>query len=115
MRRREFIAGLGGAAAWPVVARAQQPALPVIGYLSTLTQEADRRTLAAYRRGLDEQGYVEGRNVEICDLLQIEWVKWGGFSQVECDSKGFFVNVTVTSSRHVCAHAKIDQDEAPER
>src|SRR5271154_3058340 len=49
------------------------------------------------------------------DLLQIEWVKWGGFSQVECDSKGFFVNVTVTSSRHVCAHAKIDQDEAPER
>jgi hypothetical protein len=49
------------------------------------------------------------------DLLQIEWVKWGRFSQVECDSKGFFVNVTVTSSRHVCAHAKIDQDEAPER
>ena len=51
----------------------------------------------------------------IYDLLQIEWVKWGGFSQVECDSKGFFVNVTVTSSRHVCAHAKIDQDGAPER
>ena len=51
----------------------------------------------------------------IHDLLQIEWVKWGGFSQVECDSKGFFVNVTVTSSRHVCAHAKIDKDEAPER
>ena len=49
------------------------------------------------------------------DLLQIEWVKLGGFSQVECDSKGFFVNVTVTSSRHVCAHAKIEQDEAPER
>jgi len=56
---------LGGAAAWPLAARAQQPALPVIGYLSTLTQEADRRTLAAYRRGLGEQGYVEGRNVEI--------------------------------------------------
>jgi len=42
------------------------------------------------------------------DLLQIEWVKSSGFSQVDCDSKGFFVNVTVTSSRHVCAHAKID-------
>ena len=55
------------------------------------------------------------REDQIVDLLQIEWVKWGGFSQVECDSKGFFVNVTVTSSRHVCAHAKIDQDEAPER
>jgi len=52
---------------------------------------------------------------QILDLRQIEWVKWGGFSQVECDSKGFFVNVTVTSWRHVCAHAKIDQDEAPER
>ena len=52
---------------------------------------------------------------EISDLLQIEWVKWGGFSRVDCDSKGFFVNVTVTSSRHVCPHAKIDQDEAPER
>jgi hypothetical protein len=49
------------------------------------------------------------------NLLQIEWVKLGGLSQVECDSKGFFVNVTVTSSRHVCAHAKIEQDEAPER
>jgi hypothetical protein len=48
-----------------------------------------------------------------CNLLQIEWVKLGGLSQVECDSKGFFVNVTDTSSRHVCAHAKIEQDEAP--
>ena len=56
-----------------------------------------------------------GRTLKKTDLLQIEWVKWSGFSQVECDSKGFFVNVTVTSSRHVCAHAKIDQDEAPER
>ena len=56
-----------------------------------------------------------GADLIFIDLLQIEWVKWGGFSQVECDSKGFFVNVTVTSSRHVCAHAKIEQDEAPER
>src|ERR1700730_7536311 len=54
-------------------------------------------------------------SLNYCDLLQIEWVKLGGFSQVECDSKGFFVNVTVTSSRHVCAHAKIEQAEAPER
>jgi hypothetical protein len=51
----------------------------------------------------------------IYNLLQIEWVRLGGLSQVECDSKGFFVNVTITSSRHVCAHAKIEEDEAPER
>src|ERR1700693_1179633 len=48
-------------------------------------------------------------------LLQIEWVKWGGFSRVDGDFKGFLVNLTVTSWRHVCPHAKIDQDEAPER
>jgi hypothetical protein len=48
-------------------------------------------------------------------LLQIEWVKRSGFSQVDSDSKGFLVNLPVTSWRHVCAHAKIDQDETPER
>jgi putative tryptophan/tyrosine transport system substrate-binding protein len=61
MRRREFIAGLG-AAAWPVVARAQQPALPVIGYLSSLTSD---RLGAEFRQGLSQHGYIEGRNVEI--------------------------------------------------
>jgi hypothetical protein len=48
-------------------------------------------------------------------LLQIEWVKRSGFSQVDSDSKGFLVNLPVTSWPHVCAHAKIDQDETPER
>src|ERR1700745_1912278 len=63
MRRREFIAGLGGAVAWPLGARAQQPALPVIGYLSA----ASRITTAerSFLRGLSEIGYVEGRNVAI--------------------------------------------------
>ena len=51
---------------------------------------------------------VPREDEDVSDLLQIEWVKSSGFSQVDCDSKGFFVNVTVTSSRHVCAHAKID-------
>jgi hypothetical protein len=53
--------------------------------------------------------------IKICGLLQIEWVKRSGFSQVDSDSKGFLVNLPVTSWRHVCAHAKIDQDETPER
>src|SRR5271167_1531700 len=68
MRRREFIAGLGGAAAWPVVARAQQPAMPVIGYLTSGTESDSQLSTAKFRRGLGEQGYVDGRNVEISYL-----------------------------------------------
>jgi putative tryptophan/tyrosine transport system substrate-binding protein len=65
MRRREFIAGLGSAAAWPVVARAQQPAMPVIGYLSSRSFEAETPMLAAVRQGLNATGFVEGQNVKI--------------------------------------------------
>ena len=65
MRRREFISGLGSAAAWPVVARAQQAAIPVIGYLTDWTVEADAIPLAALRQGLSETGYVEHRSVAI--------------------------------------------------
>ncbi len=65
MRRREFIAGLGSAAAWPMVLRAQQTAVPVVGYLSGRSSESDVSMLIAIRRGLGEAGYVEGRNVAI--------------------------------------------------
>ncbi len=65
MRRREFIAGLGSAAAWPVVARAQQPAVPVIGYLSSRSPDADAAFVAAFRQGLKDAGQVEGQSFTI--------------------------------------------------
>jgi putative ABC transport system substrate-binding protein len=66
MRRRKFIAGLGSAAAaWPVVAHAQQPVVPVIGYLTAGTSDGDAPWVTGLRRGLDEGGFAEGRNVEI--------------------------------------------------
>src|SRR6516164_3042663 len=65
LRRREFIAGLGGAAAWPLVAGAQQRPMPVVGWLSSRNSETDAYVLPAFRRGLNRQGYVEGRNVTI--------------------------------------------------
>ena len=65
IRRREFIAGLGGAVSWPLAARAQQRAMPVIGYLSGRTADSDASLLVSLRRGLADVGYAEGRNVTI--------------------------------------------------
>jgi putative ABC transport system substrate-binding protein len=64
VRRRTFIAGLGSAAAWPVVARAQQ-AMPVIGLLSAQSAEGSKNGIVAFLQSLKESGFVEGRNVAV--------------------------------------------------
>jgi ABC-type uncharacterized transport system substrate-binding protein len=71
MRRREFIGLIGGMVTWPLAARAQQPAMPVIGFLSGASSETMRELVAAFHRGLADEGFAEGRNV----VIEYRWAE----------------------------------------
>src|SRR5215468_9656854 len=77
MRRRDFVAGAAGAAAWPLGARAQQPTLPVVGVVHFGSADANAYYMPQFRKGLSETGYVEGRNV----MVEYHWLE-GKFSRL---------------------------------
>jgi putative tryptophan/tyrosine transport system substrate-binding protein len=71
MKRRQFIAGLGSAAVWPIAVRAHQPAMPVIGYLAVQSADPSKKLMVQFLQGLKEIGYVDGQNVAI----EYRWVE----------------------------------------
>ena len=105
MKRREFITLLGGAAAWPFAARAQQPAMPVVGILSSASLSAFGDLLGAFRQGLKETGYIAGQNVAI----ESRWAE-GHFERLpelaaELVQRGAVVIVTTGGSSNLAAKA----------
>jgi putative tryptophan/tyrosine transport system substrate-binding protein len=103
MKRREFIAGLGGAAAWPVVGQAQQKNNPVIGYLSGFAPGAVAEALGAFREGLGQTGYVERRNLTI----EYRWAEgqYDRLPALAADLVGRKVDLIAASGGDLAPHA----------
>ena len=95
MNRRAFIAGLGSAAVWPVVARAQQPSVPVVGFFSSRSPDDSAHLITAFLRGLAEQGFIEGKNVSV----EYEWARgqWERLPSIAADLVQRKVDVIVAA------------------
>src|SRR6516162_3400760 len=112
MRRRQFIAGLGSAAAWPLTARAQQRGIPVIGYLFTGREpRSEQSFVAAFRGGLRETGFLEGRNVSIEYRFANNHL--GLLSEFVADLVRRDVNVIVATSTAAVLPAKAATNRIP--
>jgi putative tryptophan/tyrosine transport system substrate-binding protein len=103
MRRRKFITLVGGAVAWPLAARAQQAAMPVVGFLSVTSPAPFEHLVAGFRRGLQEAGFVEGRNVAI----EFRWAegRYDRVPELASDLVRRQVTVIVTTGGEISATA----------
>jgi len=111
MKRRDFITLLGGAAAWPLAARAQQPAMPVIGFISPLAPGSGEYLLDAFGRGLGESGYVEGQNVTIDRHLAAG--RFDRFPEMAADLVQRQVSVIVAFGSQAAVAAKTATETLP--
>jgi putative ABC transport system substrate-binding protein len=104
VKRREFITLIGGTAAWPLAARAQQPAMPVVAFMSARSPETSVDLLAAFRRGLAENGFVEGQNVAI----DVRWTrgKYDSVAAMAADLASCPVAVIAVAGTPVASAAK---------
>jgi ABC-type uncharacterized transport system substrate-binding protein len=111
MRRREFITLFGGAAIWPLGARAQQSASPVIGFLHQGTPETNKEFIAAFRQGLRQGGYLEGQNV----ILEFHWAeaRYDRLPVLAADFVHRPVNVMVAAYLPAALAAKSATDAIP--